>query len=222
MNGEPAIERLMLTPAGALHAFSRELPDAERAALQSVLAARTLPEPQQWAAHGAEYARLLTRGLECGWLETVHREPRAPDLRLADLFSHLVAGLSGDGRAALASVGGFCVGHAGYAAGEAEALCVAAADYNEFGRRQRVRGWQGASDMVSFHRDLAMLIPVVSFVPFWVDGVDFCLVLGGEPLLNNPAFVELIWAIKAAGDRYSERVPRRVAARRARAGNDGA
>ncbi len=222
MNNESAIERLMLTPAGALHAFSREVPDPERSALQAVLAGRTLPEPQAWAAAGAERAPLLARGLECGWLERVHRDPRAPDMRLADLFSHLVAGLSGDGRAALASVGGFCVGHSGYSAEEAEALCVAAADYNEFGRRQRARGWQGASDMVSFHRDLTLLLPVVSFVPLWIDGVDYSLVLGGEPLLNNPALVELIWAIKAAGGKYIERVPRMVAARRARGGNRSA
>ena len=101
-------------------------------------------------------------------------------------------------------------------------MCVAAADYNEFGRRQRARGWQGASDMVSFHRDLTLLLPVVSFVPLWIDGVDYSLVLGGEPLLNNPALVELIWAIKAAGGKYIERVPRMVAARRAGGGNGSA
>lgn len=224
----PSVDRLALTPVGALHAFSREAPDPERAALQSVLAGRVLPDPRAWVA-GVEpaaevdRARLLARGLESGWLQVVHRELRAPDLRLADLFAHLVAGLSADGCAALASVGGFCVGHAGYSPDEAEALCVAAADFNEFGRRQRARGWQGASDMVSFHRDIAMLIPAVSFVPFWVEGVDYCLVLGGEPLLNHPALVELMWGIKAAGDRYAERVPRAVEARlRLRAGDDPA
>lgn len=217
---DPPVERLILTPAGALHAFSREDPDLERRALQSVLEGRTLPHPRQWATQGGEHERLLAHGIERGWLQVVHRELRAPDLRLADLFSYLVAGLSGEGRAALASVGGFCVGHAGYSAEEAEALCVAAADYNEFGRRQRARGWQGASDMVSFHRDLTLLMPVVSFIPFWIDGFDYCLVIGGEPLLNNPAFVEMMWGIKAAGSKYSERVPQMVAARRAQASSE--
>ncbi len=211
---DQSVERLILTPAGALHAFSREKPDRERSALQSVLAARTLPHPQQWATRGAEHEQLLAQGIDRGWLQIVHRELRAPDLRLADLFSHLVAGLSGEGRAALASVGGFCIGHAGYSTADAEALCVAAADYNEFGHRQRARGWQGASDMVSFHHDLSMLIPVVSFVPFWVDGFDYCLVIGGEPLLNNPTFVEMLWGIKAAGSKYTERVPKMAAALR--------
>ena len=48
-----------------------------------------------------------------------------------------------------------------------------------------------------------MLIPSVSFVPFWVDGVDYCLVLGGEPLTNNIALVELIWSIKSAAFRFT-------------------
>jgi hypothetical protein len=57
--------------------------------------------------------------------------------------------------------------------------------------------------MASFHDDAAMLIPTVSFVPFWVDSVDYCLVLGGEPLINNPAFVELVWGIQASGRRFA-------------------
>lgn len=207
------LRRLVPTPAGARHAFARERPDAERALLQGVLQARTLPDPRAWAAQSAAHAALLDRGLAQGWLQVVQRELRAPDLRLADFFQHVLAGLSGESRAALASVGGFCVGHAGYTAEEAEALCVAAADFTEFARRQRGRGWQGASDMVSFHQDVTLLVPTVSFVPFWVDGVDHCLVVGGEPLLNHPAFVELIWGIQVAGRHYSERVPRMVEAR---------
>ena len=64
-------------------------------------------------------------------------------------------------------------------------------------------GWQGASGLASFHNDVLMLIPSVSFVPFWVDGVDYCLVLGGEPLTNNIALVELIWSIKSAAFRFT-------------------
>jgi hypothetical protein len=36
-----------------------------------------------------------------------------------------------------------------------------------------------------------------------VDGAGYWLVLGGEPLLNNPAMVELLWGIKAAGTRFA-------------------
>ena len=59
--------------------------------------------------------------------------------------------------------------------------------------------------MTSFHEDIAMLMPTTSFVPFWIDRTDYCLILGGEPLINNPALVELIWGIKAAGARFSNK-----------------
>lgn len=199
----PDALRIGLTPAGARHAFSRDAPDALQQRLQAVLSDRTLPLRDEWCARSPEHAGLLDQGLAAGWLHLVPRRLEAPDARLFEFLPHVIAGLSGERRAALASVGGFCVGHAGYTAAEAEALCVAAADFTEFARRQRARGWDGASDMTSFHKDVAMLIPSVSFVPFWVDGTDFCLVLGGEPLLNSPAFVELIWGIKSSGARYA-------------------
>ncbi|NTV86779.1 MAG: hypothetical protein HGA21_08560, partial [Burkholderiaceae bacterium] len=41
------------------------------------------------------------------------------------------------------------------------------------------------------------------FIPFWVDGAGYWLVLAGEPLLNNPALVELLWGIKEAGTRFT-------------------
>lgn len=198
--------RLALTPAGTLHAYGREAPDETRLLLQSVLAMPTLPLAANWAARSEAHAELMARGRGEGWLHLVQRELRAPDVRLGEFLPHVVTSLSGDKRAALAAVGGFCLGHAGYSAAEAEALCVAAADFTEFARRQRARGWLGASDAVSFHQDVAMLIPSVSLVPFWVDGIDYCLVIGGEPLLNNPAFVELVWGIQAAGARFASMV----------------
>lgn len=213
MNTPTAVDRLTLSPPGALLAFSREAPDVAQAMLQSVLAERALPDPAEWAARSPAHAELLEQGQARGWLQVVHRDIRAPDMRLVDFLAHVVGGLSADRRAALASGGGFCVGHSGYEPEEAEALCVAAADFTEFARRQRARGWNGASDLVSFHQDAAMMMPTVSFVPFWVDGVDYCLVIGGEPLLNNPVFVELLWGIKAAGSRFGDRMVQRAAAR---------
>ena len=86
---------------------------------------------------------------------------------------------------------------------EADALSAAAADYSEFAARQARRGWAGASAYVSFHSDVEFLLPDFSFVPFWVDGSGYWLVLAGEPLLNNPALVELLWGIKEAGNRFA-------------------
>ena len=195
--------RLALTPAGVLYAYAQAAPAPNQALLQAVLAAPELPTLQDWLRRGAEHKAVLGLGLAQCWLHTVLRRPQAPDVRLDDFLPHVIGGLSGERKAALSASGGFCVGHTGYDSDEAEALCVAAADFSEFAQRQRTRGWAGASHMASFHDDAAMLIPTVSFVPFWVDGIDFCLVLGGEPLINNPAFVELVWGIQASGRRFS-------------------
>ena len=73
----------------------------------------------------------------------------------------------------------------------------------DFAARQARRGWHGASRYVSFHTDPEFLLPSQSFLPFWVDGAGYWLVIAGEPLLNNPALVELLWGIKEAGTRFS-------------------
>ncbi len=36
----------------------------------------------------------------------------------------------------------------------------------------------------------------------WIDDMGYVLILDDEPLTNNRAFVELIWAIKTSGLRY--------------------
>ncbi len=95
------------------------------------------------------------------------------------------------------------MGRAGIEQDEADALSVAAADLGDFSTRQARRGWDGAATgFVSFHRDAEFLLPSVSFMPFWVDGTGYWLILGGEPLVNNPALVELFWGLKVAGTRF--------------------
>ena len=102
----------------------------------------------------------------------------------------------------LASESGFCLGRAGVPQEEADVLSGAAADYSDFALRQARRGWAGAQRYVAFHGDAEMLLPAVAFVPLWVQGVGYWLILCGEPLLNNPALVELIWGIQEAGSRF--------------------
>lgn len=196
--------RLALTPAGVLHAFADAQPGEDCQALQSILSQATLPLEADWLQRADNRAELLALGLDRGWLQRVSRELPAPDVRLDEFLSHVIRGLSGEHKVALSSTGGFCIGHTGFELAQAEVLCAAAADHAEFMQRQRVRGWAVTSNMVSFHDDAAMLMPSTSFIPFWVDGVDYCLVIAGEPLINNPAFVELVWGIQVAGTRFGK------------------
>lgn len=193
---------LVLTPAGALHAFAQPEPDASALALQSLLSAeRTLDVPA-WAQQAAKVPGLAEQAHVQGWVQQLPRPLQGPDTQLDDFLQHVIASLSGERRAVLASEGGFCLARTGVAQEEADALSAAAADYADFALRQARRGWRGASRYVSFHTDPEFLLPSFSFVPFWVDGAGYWLVMGGEPLLNNPALVELLWGIKQAANRF--------------------
>jgi hypothetical protein len=128
---------------------------------------------------------------------------QGPDAKLDDFLQHVIAGLSGERRVVLASDGGFCLGRAGLEQDEADVLSAAAADFGEYATRQARRGWLGASNFLAFHADREFLLPIYCFVPFWVDAAGYWLVILGDPLLNSPALVELMWGIKGAGTRFS-------------------
>lgn len=194
---------LMLTPAGALHAFGERVPDETGAMLQTLMPRGASLRRSAWLELAPEHGTLLARALQEGWVHEVQRELRAPDVRLDNYLPHAIAGLSGTRTAALASDDGFCLARVGYSQEEAETLCVVAADFFDFAKRQKQRGWTGTGRAVSFHEGIDMLLPVTTLMLFWVDGAGYWLILGGEPLLNNRALVELIWGIRTAGSKFA-------------------
>ena len=149
---------------------------------------------------GDPHRTVLARALYEGWVHEVQRELRAPDVRLDNYLPHAIAGLSGTRTAALASDEGFCLARVGYSEEEAETLCVVAADFFDFAKRQKQRGWTGTGRAVSFHEGIDMLLPTTTLMLFWVDGTGYWLILGGEPLLNNRALVEQGFISKNALD----------------------
>lgn len=198
-----ASEWFMLTPAGTLRAFSGSEPGDFENALQALVTGERSLDMVSWQALAPAAPAVLAEALAHGWVQPLARSLQGPDARLDDFLQHVIASLSGERRAVLASEGGFCLGRAGVEADEADALSAAAADFGDFASRQARRGWGGATGYVSFHHDPEFLLPSFSFVPFWVDGSGYWLILAGEPLLNNPALVELLWGLKQAGTRFS-------------------
>ena len=193
----------MLTPAGGVHAFSQSEPTPEQTCLQSLLTGDRALDLSDWTRASPLAAQLHSEALAKGWIQSLGRPMQGPDANLDDFLQHVIAALSGERRAVLASGEGFCLGRAGIEQDEADALSAAAADFGDFSTRQARRGWDGAATgFVSFHRDAEFLLPSVSFMPFWVDGTGYWLILGGEPLVNNPALVELFWGLKVAGTRF--------------------
>jgi hypothetical protein len=192
----------MPTPHGVLHAFADPSPNPVRQALQKLLSTGHALSLQVWSEGVEEVETVLAQARECGWVQFLHRPVPGPDIRLNDFAQHVIAPLSGERRAVLASDSGFCLGHAGMDQDQADTLSVAAADLADYARRQSERGWGGAQKQVSFFADANMLMPEWSFVPFFVDGSGYWLIIGGEPLLNNLAMVELVWSIRLAGNRF--------------------
>jgi hypothetical protein len=186
-----------------LYAFADKQPDATCIALQNLLADERTLDLAGWTAKDPLAPTIVADAQTQGWLQVLPRPLQGPDAKLDDFLQHVIASLSGERRAVLASEGGFCLAHTGVEQDEADTLSAAAADYADFASRQARRGWKGASRYVSFHTDPECLLPLYSFVPFWVDGAGYWLILGAEPLLNNPALVELLWGIKQAGTRFT-------------------
>ena len=198
-----AVEWFILTPAGVLHAFARKHADATELALQALLTQDRTLDAGGWAAAAAGAPDITALALEQGWVQRLQRPLQGPDAKLDDFLQQVIASLSGERRAVLASESGFCLAHTGMDQDGADALSAAVADYSDFAARQARRGWEGATRYVSFHSDPEFLLPSFSFIPFWVDEAGYWLALAGEPLLNNPALVELLWSIKQAGTRFN-------------------
>jgi hypothetical protein len=196
-------EWLMLTPKGVLRAFSNVQPDASALALQGLLTGERSLETSAWLAKAGMSSSQLDELVQQLWVQRLQRPLQGPDSKLDDFLQHVIASLSGERRAVLASESGFCLARAGVEQDDADVLSAAAAAYSEFASKQARRGWSGASHFVSFHTDPEFLLPSTAFVPFWVDEAGYWLVIFGEPLLNSPALVELLWGIKAAGTRFA-------------------
>ncbi|MBR6975800.1 MAG: hypothetical protein IKH84_02725 [Ottowia sp.] len=195
---------LMLTPEGVLYAFAEREPDETRAMLQTLLPRGAALRRSEWLAQGPGYQPLLVRAQHEGWVsEMAYEQKHEQHLQLDSYLTHAIAGLSGSRRAAIASDQGFCLAYAGYSEREAETISAAAVEFFDFAQRQRQRGFRGTGRAISFYEGIDMLMPTASLVLFFVDGIGYWLILGGEPLLNSRALVEVIWSIRLTGSRYT-------------------
>ena len=185
---------ITLTPAGVFEAFSQREPTAMQLSLQALLSHHETMLISTWLK---EYPEMWLESFdEQGFIEKLTTFLPAPDLPLDQFLPYVVASLSGKRRAAIASDDGFCLARIGYTQDEADTLSVAAADFSGFMQRQKTRGWAVEGRAISFFQQVDLLIPDTSFVFLWIDDAGYALVIDGEPLTNNRAFVELIWGIK--------------------------
>lgn len=200
---EQSTNYVILTPAGVLHGFSHADPTEQQLALQAMLAPEQTMSAYEWSERYSEV--WLDMFIEEGWVEVVEKPILAPHVQLDRFLRYVSASLSGSRRVAIGSEQGFCLAKMGFTQQEADTLCVAAADFSGFLQRQQQRGWVVHGHAVSFFSGIDMLMPNTSFVFLWINNNGYCLIIEEEPLLNNRAFVELVWGIKATGERFERR-----------------
>ncbi|WP_227429751.1 hypothetical protein [Psychrobacter sp. I-STPA6b] len=200
-SSEKSSEYLMLTPAGVFEAFGAHIPSKAQKSLQKLFSKTTTMAVEDWVAQYSD--DWLEDFSEKGWLEILASPLPAPSMPLDKFLPYVVASLSGHRKAAIASNEGFCLAHIGYTQEQADTLSVAAADFGDFLTRQQQRGWGVSGEAVSFFKQIDLLLPSTSFIFLWIDGSGYFLILEGEPLTNNRAFVELIWGIKTSGLRFN-------------------
>lgn len=199
---------VILTPSGVLHGFSHVNPSEQQLALQAMLAPEQTMTAFEW---GERYSEIwLDMFIEEGWVEVVDKPIIAPHVQLDNFLRYVSASLSGSRRVAIGSDEGFCLAKMGFTQQEADTLCVAAADFFGFLQRQQQRGWVVHGHAVSFFSTIDMLMPNTSFIFLWINNKGYWLIIEDEPLLNNRAFVELVWGIKATGERFEQRTQKKL------------
>lgn len=203
---EPIVNHVILTPEGVLHGFSQVNPSEQQLSLQAMLAPEQTMTAHEWSERYSE--TWLDMFIEEGWVEVVDKAIVAPHVQLDDFLRYVSASLSGSRRVAIGSDEGFCLAKMGFTQQEADTLCVAAADFFSFLQRQQQRGWAIHGQAVSFFSTIDMLMPNTSFIFLWINNQGYWLIIEDEPLLNNRAFVELVWGIKATGERFELRAER--------------
>lgn len=207
-NNDNIINHVVLTPAGVLHSFSQVNPTEQQLALQSMLAPEQTMTAQEWSERYSEV--WLDMFIEEGWVELIEKPIIAPHVQLDDFLRYVSGGLSGSRRVTIGSDEGFCLAKMGFTQEEADTLCVAAADFFGFLQRQQQRGWAVYGQAVSFFSCIDMLMPNTSFVFLWINNKGYWIIIEDEPLLNNRAFVELVWGIKATGERFEIRANKAI------------
>lgn len=200
MNQEIINDYLTLTAKGVFYAFLSPMPSQKQRALQALLSQKISLSTQDWLSTNTH--ALLDECVQEGLVERLDEALYAPIIPLDKFLPYVVASLSGSRRAAIASSEGFCLAKIGYSQEEADRLSVAAADFFDFFVRQEQRGLSLSGQALSLFCEVDLLMPKVSFVFLWIDEMGYVLILEDEPLTNNRAFVELIWAIKTASLKF--------------------
>ncbi len=144
-----------------------------------------------------ELYELLYRMQSLGWLEGVTEQEYAPkEGALEAILPALLVKLSEQGKALLADEQGFYISVKGFTHETAEELSALSADiFSMYERHQGLLKNNLGMETSAWSLVDASGNGQIGFWPLWIGSHRFVLVIKGVPLLNQRAFVQLIWAL---------------------------
>lgn len=194
---------LLPSPAGAFYAVSSSSPDPMRQLLLALMAAPTTAKTSlQHLAQsiGADnedsVVELLHQAQTLAWVQGFSEPRSVPTQHIASTMEKLLEPLSAIGKGLLVDWNGFAFARQGIDDETASVLSALATDIAAVERRhaERLRQTLGISSQGWAAVD-AYGASRIGAWPLFIANHRFLIVLQGEPRLNQPAFVELVWLL---------------------------
>lgn len=199
---------LLPTPAGAFHAVSMPGMDSIRYLLYALMSQDlslqlNIDSLREWTqmAEDETAMELLYRAQSLTLVQGESTPKEAPLGPLEQILPPLLAKLSSSGKALFADSQGFYISSQGFPHETAEELSALSADLAALHSRHNglIQGNLGLSTS-SWALVDAWGNSQLGFWPLYIGEQRFVLVLTGQPLFNQSAFVDLVWALSK---RYS-------------------
>ncbi|HHJ19475.1 MAG TPA: roadblock/LC7 domain-containing protein [Gammaproteobacteria bacterium] len=200
---------LLPTAAGAFYAVSSQEPDTMRQLMLSLLKQKTTPlvDLGQLAhAIGVKTEQtvleLLHRAQTLSWIQGFKTPKHLPESGMSQIMPKLLAPLSSVQKSLLVDWNGFPIAEYGLDDETATALSALSVDIASVEARhaERLRQTLGVSTQGWAAVD-AYGSSRIGAWPLFVGEQRFLLVLQGEPKLNQPEFITLIWLLT---ERYDQ------------------
>ncbi len=194
---------LLPSPAGAFYAISSPRPDAMRRLLLALMDETVTPKitfsdlaEKMEADSEEEVIELLHQAQTLAWIQGFAEPQRIPEQQIAKAMEQLLAPLSAIGKGLLVDWNGFAFASHGIDDETASVLSALATDIAAVERRHadRLRQTLGVSSQGWAAVD-AYGASRIGAWPLFVSEHRFLIVLQGEPRLNQPEFVKLLWLL---------------------------
>lgn len=194
---------LQPTPAGAYYAVASPEPNPARDFLLRLMSTpsshkATAADLVRWtrAATEQEALAVVFAAQERGWLEGFRQAQGPAPGPLEPIASQCLKLLSSTGNGLLSDARGCCIANQGFDEAGSEFLAAVSADIASMHERhgRALADASGTSTGAWALVDMAGNSRV-GFWPLFVGQQRFVLALGGLPVLNHPALVELVWAL---------------------------